>query len=138
MKYKNILIPLDDTAKTDKIVDFVCSINSIINAKINVVYVIEVPRELPLNTIIPEKDEKAKMALKKAEEIAQKNNADIHTAIIYARTAEDSILSTAEELKCDMIALSHENPKYKFFASSSMNVFQRAKCNIWLFNIKNE
>jgi nucleotide-binding universal stress UspA family protein len=136
MKNKKILIPSDGTQRTEKVIDFICSIGNILTLNIVVVYIVEVPRDLPLHNSMPEQDAMAASAMSRAEEIALKYKVPIHTTKIFARNTDDCIVATAQEMKCDIVALAHENPKYKFIASPSMNIYQRAKCNVWLFNNK--
>ncbi|MCX7922411.1 MAG: universal stress protein [Clostridia bacterium] len=136
MQYKNILIPTDGTRTSEDIIDFICSIQKTIEAEVHVIYVIEVPRNLPLGTIIPEKAEMAKNAINRALEIAERYDVRINTSTIYSRTSEDSIISTAQELKCDVIAIAQDNQKLRIFSNTASNIYQRAKCNVWLFNNK--
>ena len=134
--YKNILIPTDGKQYSEEIVEFICSIQKVMKAVINVVYVIEVPRNLPLNAEIPDRVEAAKSAVNNARDIAERYDVDLNTSIIYARTVEDSIIATAQELKCDVIAIAQDNHKLKIFSNSASNIYQRARCSVWLFNNK--
>lgn len=136
MNCKKILIPADGKQASYDVIDFICSIQAVIGSKIHVAYVVEVPRNLPLDTMVPEKVEAAKEAISQAQQIAGRYGADIGTSIIYARTAEDSIVSTAEDLHCDVIAIAQDNQKLRIFANAASNIYQRAKCSVWLFNNK--
>ncbi len=137
MKYQNILIPLDEKPATMEIVEFVCSIQAVIQAEIHVAYFLEVPRNLPLNVEMPEKVAKAKAILARAEAFAVKYQTNIITSVVYARTTEDTIVATAADLKCDLIALAHDVQRVRFFANNAVvNVLQRAKCNVWVFHQK--
>ena len=136
MNNKTILIPSDGTQRTEQIIDFICSIGNMLSLKIIVAYVIEVPRDMPLHSSIPGSDIKANDAIKHALSIAFRHDIRIETTKIFARNADDCIISTAQEMKCDIIALAHESAKYKFVTSPSMNIYQRAKCDVWLFNNK--
>ena len=136
MAYKSILIPTDGTRISEDIIEFICSIQQVMNAAINVVYVIEVPRNLPLGEPMPEKVELAQQAINRVRDIAGKYDAQLNTSIIYARTTEDSIISTAQEFKCDVIAIAQDNQKLRIFSNIASNIYQRAKCSVWLFNNK--
>jgi len=136
MNCRNILIPTDGKQISESVINFICSVQKIIGSDINVIYVVEVPRNLPLNAPMPDKVQAAKAAIDRAREIAENHGASINTSIIYARTAEDSIISTAEELKCDVIAIAQDNQKLRIFANAAANIYQRAKCSVWLFNNK--
>ncbi|MCX7710943.1 MAG: universal stress protein [Clostridia bacterium] len=136
MAYRNILIPTDGTQTSENIIEFICSIQKVMKAQINVVYVVEVPRNLPLGIPIPEKADLAREAVERVKAIAEKHDVQVNTSIIYARTMDDSIMSTAEELKCDVIAIAQDNQKLRFFSNNASNIYQRAKCSVWLFNNK--
>lgn len=134
--YKNILVPADGTSASEEIIRFVCSLQHLIQGDIHIVCVVEVPRSLPLNECPPEKLKEARSVIKASEEIAMEYKARVQTQIIYARTAEDSIMATADELKCDLIAIAQNNQKLKLFANTALNIYQRAKCSVWLVNIR--
>jgi nucleotide-binding universal stress UspA family protein len=134
--YKSILIPTDGTRTSEDIIEFICSIQEVMNAAIYVVYVIEVPRNLPLGEPMPDKVELAQQAVNRVRGIAEKYKVQLNISIIYARTTEDSIISTAQELKCDVIAIAQDNQKLRIFSNVASNIYQRAKCNVWLFNNK--
>jgi nucleotide-binding universal stress UspA family protein len=136
LKYNNVLIPTDGKKSSEHVIEFICAAQNIINAKINVVYVIEVPRNMPLHAEIHEKVNLANIALNNAKKIAERYNANINTSTIYARTIADSVLSTAENLKCDLIALAQDSKKLRIFANKASSIYQRSKCSVWLFNNK--
>lgn len=136
MNCKSILIPTDGSSSSEQVIELVCSMQQALNACIHVIYVMEIPRNLPLGTVIPEKAEAAKSALHNAQDIAGRYNVTINTSTIYARTSEDTIISTSEELKCDVIAIAQDNQRARIFSNMALNINQRAKCNVWVFNNK--
>lgn len=136
MMYKKILIPIDGKKPSEEIVDFICSTQGVTGLEITVIYVIEVPRSLPLHAEMPEKVEGARLAIDVANKVSEKYGAAISTSIIYSRAAEDSILMTAEDLKVDVIAIAQDNQKLRIFSNMASSVYQRAKCSVWLFNSK--
>ena len=136
MKYKNILIPTDGSASSLEVIELICSMQKVLDSQIQIIYIVEIPRNLPLGAIIPDKVESAKAALSHAQEIADRVGARISTSTVYARTSEDTIITTSEDLKCDVIALAQDNQKLRIFSNMAMNINQRAKCNVWIFNNK--
>lgn len=136
MKFKNILIPTDGSKSSEQVIELICSMHGILNANITIIFIVEIPRNLPLGAIIPEKVEAAREALKNSHAIAERLGVPITTSTIYARTSEDTILSTSEELKCDVIAIAQDNQKLRIFSNLALNINQRAKCNVWVFNNK--
>lgn len=138
MFYNNVLIPIDGTKSSDELVTFICSLQKQMPGEIHVVFVIEVPRSLQLNDCPPDKLELARKSLRKSELIAAKIEAKISTQIIYARTAEDSIIRTAEDMNCDMIAIAQNSQKTSFFSNTPMSIYKRAKCSVCLVNLRNK
>lgn len=136
MVYKNILIPTDGTKANEDVIEFICSIQKVTRAVIHAVFVLEVPRNLPLEAELPDKLAVAKAAIDKAVNIAKGYGVEINTSIVYARSAEEAVISTAADLKCDVIAIAQDNHKLGIFANSAATIYQKAKCNIWLFNNK--
>jgi nucleotide-binding universal stress UspA family protein len=136
MVYKNILIPTDGMKAGEDVIEFICFIQKVIQAVIHVIYVLEVPRNLPLDAEQPEKLVIAKAAIDKAIKIAGKYQVVLNTSIVYARSTEEAIISTAADLKCDVIAIAQDNHKLGIFANTAATIYQKAKCNIWLFNNK--
>lgn len=134
--YKNILLTADGTPASEDLIRFVCSLQCIMHSIINIVNVVEVPRSLPLNECPPDMLNEARGIIQAAEKIAGEYEAEVHTHIIFSRTTEDSIISTAEQLRCDTIAIAQSNQKLKLFASTPQNIYQRAKCSVWLINVR--
>jgi hypothetical protein len=62
---------------------------------------------------MPDKVETARMAINTAVKIAEKYDVKNRNSIIYSRSAEDSILATAEDLKCDVIAIAQDNQRLR-------------------------
>jgi nucleotide-binding universal stress UspA family protein len=135
---KNVLIPIDGRENSMDVVEFFCMIQNTTNFVIHVVYVIEVPRNLPLDTELPEQYEKAQDSLLKAVKISEKYNTLINTSVIYSRTMEDSILTTAQNLKCELIAIHQDAQRLRIFGNIASNISQRAKCSVWIFNNKTQ
>ena len=138
MAYNRMLIPTDGTRTSENIIEFICSVQQVMNAVINVVYVIEVPRNRPLGEPMPEQVALAQQAIGRVRDIEERYGVGLNTSIIYARSTEDSIIATAQELKCDVIAIAQDNQKLKIFANVASNIYQRAKCSVWLFNNKQQ
>lgn len=136
MKYRNILIPGDGSKSSEEIVRFICSIQTIIEAQVTVIFVIEVPRNLPLDAPLPDKTAQAATVLQQAAAIAADYRAHINTSIIHARSADEAIIATAEDLQCDVIALSQDDHRLSIFANKATTIYQKAKCSVWLFNNK--
>ncbi|MGE5582660.1 MAG: universal stress protein [Bacillota bacterium] len=138
MKYQNILIPTDGSKSNQEVIRFICSIQKVTGSNILVVFVIEVPRNLPLDANLPVKTEQAKEVLKEVANIAEEYQARVDTSIIYARSAEEAIIATADDHQCDVIAISQDDHRLSIFANKASTIYQKAKCSVWLFNNKSD
>lgn len=134
MEFKSIMIPLDGTPSNEEMVEFFCSLQKALNSELFLVRVVEVPRNLPLDAELPELAAAAKSSIQNAVRISEKYGVPLNTSIIYARSSEDAIISTASDLKVDVIAIAQDNHKLGIFANAAANIYQRAKCSVWLFN----
>lgn len=136
MIYKNILIPTNGGKAYEDIIEFICSIQPVIQAEIHVTYMLEVPRNLPLDADLPDKSNLARAALDQAVKIGRKYQVSLNTSVVFTRSAEDAVISTAEDLKCDVIVIVQDNHKLGIFGDAAAAIYQKAKCNVWLFNNK--
>lgn len=102
--------------------------------KIYALYVMEMPRSLPLDANIPEETEIAEEILALAEKIAEEEyGLEINTDILQARAAGPAILEEAEEIKADIIligATSKTSLEEKFFGSTADYILKRANCKV--------
>ncbi len=136
MKHQHILVPTDGSQSSEEIIGFICSIQKVVNSNISVVFVIEVPRNMPLDANLPDKTAQADEVLKRVMQIAANYQSQVNTSIIYARSAEEAIISTAQDLKCDVIAIAQDDHRLSIFANKATTIYQKAKCSVWLFNNK--
>ncbi len=136
MLFKNILVLADGTVASEKVVRFICSNQRSEPIEIHVVHVVEVPRSMPMDQCPPNLMAFAKETIEKVQAIAAECDATIMTRIIYARTLEDAVLTTAADLDCDLIAVAQNNQKLRLIANVAQNIYQRAKCSVCLMNVK--
>lgn len=136
MTYKNILILADGTPASEAVIRFICGNQKEGEVVIHIVYVAEVPRSLPLSECPENILSTARTAIANAQKIADELQTPVLTQIIYARATEDAVLKTAEDLKCDLIALAQNNQKLRLIANVAQGIYQRAKCSVCLMNVK--
>lgn len=136
MTYKNILVPLDGGKASLDVIELVCSFQKVAQATIHAVFVIEVPRNLPLDADMPEKVEFARSILNRVSNLAQGYDVVLHTAIVYARSTGEVIVSTASDLNCDVIAIAQDNHKLSIIPDAAATIYHKAKCHVWMFNFK--
>ncbi len=73
--------------------------------RVNVVYVIEVSRTLPLTAELDAEMDKGERYLEAAESVAAENGYRIETEILQARDAGSAVVDEAVERACDLIVM---------------------------------
>lgn len=106
-------------------------------AKLWVVFVLEVPRALPLDATIPEEVERGDKILDRAAEIAENMGLDVETHQLQAREAGPAIVDEAKDLGIDLIVvgMSSKGRLGELFGggSSTVNyILKRSPCQVWI------
>jgi nucleotide-binding universal stress UspA family protein len=101
--FRQILAPTAGTEVAERGVELACRIGKNHGGKINLLYVLTVPRSLPLQTPLPEEEAKAKTALSRAESIVNAHGMESSTRVLRARTAGEGILQYVKETRPDVI-----------------------------------
>jgi nucleotide-binding universal stress UspA family protein len=86
-------------------VELACRLAQEHQAEIILVYVIEVPRTLPLNMPLERAEADARDALNTARQVVELHNLPVRTVIRRARQAADGIIAAAREHGADIIVL---------------------------------
>ncbi len=76
-------------------------------SEVNLLYVIEVERNLPIDMEVPAETEKGEVALSKIEEIMRRFKVKSKGEILQARFSGSAILSQSENIGADTIILAH-------------------------------
>ena len=81
-------------------------------AHLDVIYVVEVPLTVPLDSKLPEKREhKAREALKRAKEVGEEyESVEVNTAIVPARSIGSGIVEMARRTGAEAIVMGGEPP----------------------------
>ena len=76
-------------------------------SEVNLLYVIEVDRKLPIDMEVPAETEKGEIALSKIEEVMSRFKVKSKGEILQARFSGSAILSQSENIGADTIILAH-------------------------------
>jgi len=98
-----ILVPTTGSSYSERGVELACRLAQEQGASIFLVYVIEVPRTLPLGAPLPEAEREAREALETGREVVALHNLEVRTIIQRARTAGDGIIAAAGDHRADLI-----------------------------------
>ncbi|HSS31652.1 MAG TPA: amino acid permease [Solirubrobacterales bacterium] len=121
IEFRNILVPIFGTKLDDDIVatagrlaaaEAEESRDSDFDARLDVVYVIEVPLSLPLDAELPkEREEEARRALERAREVGEEyEDVEVSTEVIRARKVGAGILEAARRGGAEAIVVGAEPP----------------------------
>lgn len=121
VEFRNILVPIFGTKLDDDIVATAGRLaaaeaeesgDSDFDARLDVVYVIEVPLSLPLDAQLPkEREEEARRALERAREVGEEyEDVEVTTEVIRARKVGAGILEAARRSGAEAIVVGAEPP----------------------------
>jgi nucleotide-binding universal stress UspA family protein len=130
---KNLLVPTQGMAYSERGVEVACRLGAEQNATIILVYVIEVPRTLPLNAEMTEEDKKAREAIKQAEQLATLHKMKFISFVVRARSAGEEIVKLAKEQNADVIVMGirqHIGLKENILGRTSDIVLRKAPCEV--------
>ena len=130
---KRILVPALEMPYSERAVELACRLGGEQKAELILVYVIEVPRTLPLDASLPEADMQAKEALKEAEEIAVRHGFKPELRIGRAREAGDKIIRVAKDLDVDVIVMGIRpvvGPAEELFGRTTDYLLRRPPCEV--------
>jgi nucleotide-binding universal stress UspA family protein len=98
-----ILVPTTGSSYSQRGVELACRLAQEQGASILLVYVIEVPRTLPLSAPLARAEEEASSALDTATEVVALHSLPVRSVIHRARTAGDGIIAAATDHRADLI-----------------------------------
>jgi nucleotide-binding universal stress UspA family protein len=100
-----LLVPTTGTAYAERGVELACRLAKEQAGEILLVYVIEVPRTLPLKALMPQPERKAEEVLHRAKEIVALHHLPARTLIFRGRDSGNAIVAAAKEHRADLIVL---------------------------------
>ncbi|MGQ9572606.1 MAG: universal stress protein [Dehalococcoidia bacterium] len=105
MTLKNILVPVDGSDASMEAVFLACTTAKRNKGKVYVVYVVEVPRSLPLDADLTAEAVKGEEILDRAERRAEEVDFEVEGELLQARDAGHAIVDEAIERGVDGIIL---------------------------------
>jgi nucleotide-binding universal stress UspA family protein len=134
---KRILVPVNGNPTDDEVVALASSLATRNRAEVNVIYVIEVKRTLPLDADLPPEAERGETILASAERVANSSRQEIQADLLQAREGDvgPTIVDEARERGADLILLGI--PYKKRFGEFDLGrtvpfVLKHAPCRVWL------
>ena len=136
MEIKKILVPVCGNSVDEEAIKLACYLAKKNKAQVYVVYIIEVPRTLPLDAQIDSELQKAEKLLTRAEDIAVEQDYEIETDLLQARELGLGIVDEAMEREVALIIMGIPYKKrLNVFnlGSASRYVLREAPCPVLLY-----
>ena len=127
-----IVVPTIKAAYSERAVELACRLAQEQRAEILLVYVVEVPRTLPLSAPLEQAEQEAKAALETARAVVALHNLPVSTLVQRAREAGDGIITAAKDHRADLIVVGigpHRGGSH-LWGGTSETLLHRASCEV--------
>jgi nucleotide-binding universal stress UspA family protein len=129
-----IIVPILDLFYTERAVELACRMGKQQDAGIVLVYIVEVPRLLTLDSALPaEVEARAQQALKHAQSIVERHGLKAITSIIRAREANEGIGQIVQTYHGDIVVLgvqAAERHLPSIFTRTADALMRRPPCEV--------
>jgi len=137
--WRRMLIPAVDQPYSDRALDMAFRLAAGTDTRIQLAYLIEVPRILALDAALPDAEAVAATALNIAERAAMAYNIPVESVIHRTRKAHDRILSLIPEEKIDLLVLGARPDRTRGLPGDmARELFLAAPCEVIVDYIANE
>jgi nucleotide-binding universal stress UspA family protein len=127
-----ILVATIKADYSERAVELACRLAQEQRAEVLLVYVIEVPRTLPLGAPLEEAEQEAKAALETAKAVVALHNLPVSSLVQRAREAGDGIITAAKDHRADLIVVGigpHRGGRH-LWGGTSETLLHRAPCEV--------
>jgi APA family basic amino acid/polyamine antiporter len=131
--YSKILVPLKLGPIGEEVLATAIKLAEEESCTVDVVHVLRVPLELPLRARMPEAEERARISLEEAQELAREHNVLIEGRLVRARSLGEAIVVHARRQGVDLIVMGSA-PRWRrqsrFFSPTVDYVLRKAPCEV--------
>ncbi len=131
-----LLVPVDGSDASYQALGSACDMAKLHRAKVASLYVIEVPRSLPIDADLRSEFDRGEQILSRAEEVARAHKVKLDGSMCQARQAGHAIVDEAIEADIDaiVVGVDYERPYGRFrLGRLPQYVLAHAPCEVWLF-----
>ena len=135
-RVERLLVPLDGSEAAYQALGLACDIARLHQASVSALYVIEVPRTLPLDADLERDLGRGEDILSRAEEVAGAHKIKLDGSMCQARQAGHAVVDEAIERAADaiVVGVAYERPYGRFrLGALPQYVLAHAPCEVWLF-----
>jgi amino acid transporter/nucleotide-binding universal stress UspA family protein len=133
--YDRILVPVQGTRLSDEMMVLACQLAADKDAVIDVLYVLEVPMNLPLDASLPDGRARGKHVLDTAIAVAREFGVEAWPHLVSARSPGRAIEETAREWDADVIimgAVRRQRADGRLVGDTVAHVMRRARAEVLL------
>jgi nucleotide-binding universal stress UspA family protein len=127
-----ILVPTTGVPYSRRGVELACRLGQEQGAEILLVYVVEVPRTLPLEARLEQAEQEARVALQTAREVVELHDLPVRTLVQRARQAGDGVIAAAKDHRADLIVMGIAPRRHQArgWGRTAEALLQRAPCEV--------
>jgi nucleotide-binding universal stress UspA family protein len=132
-RFARIVVPIQGDTVSDRLVALASQMAKFRGATMDVLYVVEVPLQLPLDAVSEDQHRAAEEAFSRAAKIAGRYDVKISRRMHRARQAGPSIVQYAAENHADLLLMGDvpkSNRRGTRYARSVEYVFENAPCEV--------
>ena len=138
-QWSRMLIPAVDQPYSNRALEMAYRLAEGTSTRIQLAYIIEVPRVLPLDAALPDAESVAANALNIAERAAMPYNVQVESVIHRTRKAKERILSLIAEERVDLLILGARPDRLRGLPGDmTRELFFAAPCEVLVDYIANE
>ena len=133
VEYNNILVPMVGSRISSEAMVMACQLAAEEKSAIQALVVIEVPMNLPLESILPEEKRVAQGLLDEAKELAEEYAVPLYQKIVAGRIAGRTIVEEAIASKSQIVMIGAERKRRtgeRFFGGTVEYVLRKAPCKV--------
>lgn len=129
------LVPLDGSQAAYAALAATCDIARLNHADVGALFVIEVPRVLPLDADMPSDFERGEGVLTQAEQVGRDHKVKVDASVCQARQAGHAVVDEAiqDEVDAIVVGIDYQRPYGRFrLGRLPEYVLANAPCEVWL------
>lgn len=131
--YRHILVPLKLSVIGEEVLATAVKLAEENRARVNVLHVLRVPLEQPLDEPLAEEAAAAEASIAEARELAAEHGVVVEGAVVRARSIGEAIVARAESADTDLIVLG-SSPRWRrqsrFLSPTVDHVLRHAHCEV--------
>lgn len=132
-RFARIVVPVQGDVLSDRLVALASQMAKFRGARMDILYVVEVPLQFPIDAVSAEQQQAAEDTFNKAAKIAERYDVKVTKRLTRARQAGPSIVQYARDNNADLLLMGDvpkQNHRGTRYARSVQYVFENAPCEV--------